>query len=86
MSVKTFYVSPNGNDKAAGTREEPLATLIAARDAVRKWRRKNDDASDMEIVLLPGDYPQTEMMELDREDNNLVIRGETQGTARLYGG
>jgi len=31
-----LYVSPNGNDGAVGTKEQPLASLAGARDAVRK--------------------------------------------------
>lgn len=86
MIDKTFYLSPDGNDNGPGTREEPFATLTAARNAARYWRRKEDNAGTAEIILLPGTYPVCETLELDREDNNTVIRGETQGTARLYGG
>ncbi len=31
-----LYVSPTGNDANIGTRDKPLASLAAARDAVRK--------------------------------------------------
>ena len=86
MSNRTFYISSAGNDNAAGTRENPFASLKAARNAARYWRRKDDNAETAEIILLPGIYPVTETLELDREDSNTVIRGEIQGTARLYGG
>ena len=85
MSNRTFYISSAGNDNAAGTRENPFASLKAARNAARYWRRKDDNAETAEIILLPGTYPVTETLELDREDSNTVILGETQGTARLYG-
>ncbi len=86
MSNKIFYLSPTGSDQADGTREKPLATLTAARDIARYWRRKNDDVKEVEIVLLPGTYPVSETLELDREDSHTVIRGEKPGTACLYGG
>ncbi|MCL4193081.1 MAG: hypothetical protein KJZ87_15200 [Thermoguttaceae bacterium] len=31
-----FFVAPGGRDDQPGTREQPLATLAAARDAARK--------------------------------------------------
>ena len=36
---KTFYVAVGGSDKAAGTKEAPLATIGAARDAIRQMRK-----------------------------------------------
>ena len=36
--VGEFFVSPNGNDGAAGTEKAPFATLERARDAVRAAR------------------------------------------------
>ncbi|PNW29639.1 hypothetical protein BKP44_02695 [Formosa algae] len=34
-----LYISPNGNDTNKGTKAEPLATLTAARDAIREIKK-----------------------------------------------
>ena len=36
LVAATVFVSPSGSDANPGTRERPLATPAAARDAVRK--------------------------------------------------
>ena len=36
--AKVLYVAPGGSDTGAGTKDRPLATLEAARDAVRKLK------------------------------------------------
>ncbi|MBM4045647.1 MAG: pectate lyase, partial [Planctomycetes bacterium] len=33
--AETFYVSPSGNDKAAGSEREPFATLGRAEEALK---------------------------------------------------
>ncbi len=38
-SATDLYVSPTGNDASVGSLSQPLATLEAARDAVRQLRR-----------------------------------------------
>ena len=39
-----FYVAPNGSDAEPGTREQPFATPVKARDAIQ--RRKAEEATD----------------------------------------
>ena len=81
MSNRAFYISPVGNDSAAGTRENPFATLKAARDAARYWRRKDDDAETAEIIntfvydrgLLSGDYSYSAAVGLFVNVINLVM-------------
>jgi len=52
-----FYVSPLGNDKNPGTFESPLATLTAARDIAREYRKKTPDLNQpVEIIALEGEY------------------------------
>jgi len=36
-----LYISPDGNDAWQGTKDRPLATLAAARDALRNRQEKN---------------------------------------------
>ncbi|MBI2510364.1 MAG: right-handed parallel beta-helix repeat-containing protein [Opitutae bacterium] len=69
-----IWVSPAGNDAAAGTREAPLATVHAALRKGREWRRlKAPDATDgVKIVLRGGTYSLYEP---------IFIRPEDGGTA-----
>jgi hypothetical protein len=77
----TFHVAPGGNDTNAGTKEKPLATLEAARDAARKA-----DAGSRRIVVMPGEYFLAQPLVLDARDNGLTIEAEPAGKATLYGG
>jgi len=50
----TFFVAPGGSDQNPGTLEKPLATIAAARDAVRK--AKVTQAGPITVVLRGGTY------------------------------
>lgn len=76
-----FFVAPGGNDQAPGTKDRPLASLEAARDAARKA-----GAGPHRIVLLPGDYFLTRTLELDPRDNGLTIEALEPGKSTIYGG
>jgi hypothetical protein len=76
-----FYVSPAGDDSRAGTRDQPLATPAAARDAARKA-----GAGPHRIVLLPGDYFLEKPLVLDARDNGLTLEAAVTNSAVLYGG
>ena len=76
-----FYVAPSGDDANAGTKEQPFATLEAARDAARKA-----GGGPYCIVVMPGDYFLTNTLELDPRDNGLTIEAAPTGKATLYGG
>lgn len=76
---KTFYVSPNGNDRWSGTLplhqsgdEGPFETLQAARDAVRRLKGVGDFDRPVTIMLLEGTY---------RLDGPLVLDARDSGTA-----
>lgn len=77
----TFHVAPNGNDTNAGSKEKPLATLEAARDAARKA-----DVGPRRIVVMPGELFLEQPLVLDARDNGLTIEAEPAGKATLYGG
>jgi parallel beta-helix repeat protein len=62
------YVSPNGSDRAAGTKDHPLRTLAAARDAVRRLKPR----TPVSVFLRGGVY------ELDE---TLVFTAADSGTA-----
>jgi hypothetical protein len=76
-----FYVAPDGIDGRSGGRDQPLATLAAARDAARKA-----GAGPHRIVVLPGEYYLPAPLELDPRDNGLTIEAAAPGRATLYGG
>lgn len=75
------YVSPGGNDAQSGTRDAPLASFEAARDALRR-----SAAGPKQLVVMPGEYFLARPLELDVRDSGVTIRAETNGTARLYCG
>lgn len=81
LSAATFYVAPAGNNRQPGTRQQPLASLEAARDAARK-----DPSGPHRIVVLAGDYFLTRPLELDAHDNGLTIASDAGAAATLYGG
>jgi hypothetical protein len=83
-AATTIYVSPNGNDKWSGRlpkandrkTDGPLASLVAARDAVRKLKQTSPDgllASPATIIVAAGRY---EMKE------TLVLKPLDAGTAK----
>jgi hypothetical protein len=77
----TFVVAPDGKDANPGTKEQPLATLEAARDAARKT-----GGGPHRIVVMPGDYFLAKTLALDARDNGLTIEAGEAGKVTLYGG
>jgi len=52
-----LFVSPSGDDNNPGTVEAPLATIVAARDAIRTWREARGDLPRGGVrVLLRGGW------------------------------
>ncbi len=68
-----FYVAPNGDDKNAGTKEKPFATLSRARDAVRKLKKtkpKGDiPVAELTVLIRGGTYTLTETVVFELEDS-----------------
>ena len=73
LMAGSIYLSPTGNDRAAGTQEDPLRTPHAALKMAREWRRTADarTTGGIEICFEAGRYT------LDRP---LYIRPEDSGT------
>lgn len=80
-SAAEFYVAANGKDDNPGTKERPLATPEAARDAARKA-----GTGPHRIIVMPGDYFLAKTLVLDARDNGLAIEAGEGGKATLYGG
>ncbi len=84
-----IFVSPGGNDVAAGTQQQPLRTLLAARDAARTLRAEQPGGAT--IWLMEGRYTASETLTLDANDSGtpdapLVIRATAQSNVVLDGG
>jgi len=77
----TLVVAPNGNDTNPGTRQQPLATFEAARDAARKA-----GAGPHQITAMPGDYFLVKPLDLDARDSGLTLETPATNGAVLYGG
>jgi hypothetical protein len=56
VSGQKIYLSPSGNDNNAGTLDKPLATLIAARNKAREFRKNIQSNQPVEIIALAGEY------------------------------
>lgn len=83
-----FYVSPDGNDNYAGTAEAPLATLEAARDAVRAVIAAGL-TQPITIKVLEGNYSVSSCITLDAQDSGteeFPITWEAVGEVVLNGG
>ncbi|MCE5279556.1 MAG: right-handed parallel beta-helix repeat-containing protein [Planctomycetaceae bacterium] len=62
-----LFVSPQGNDSNPGTKSKPLATLAAARDAVRKL--KKPAKGDITVWIAGGTYPIRQTVVFGLEDS-----------------
>ena len=82
VSSQKIYLSPAGNDSNTGTRDNPLASLNAARDRAREYRKANPNTQLVEVIALEGTYYMLQPLTLTIEDNgpegtSLVFKSET---------
>ena len=75
-----IYVSPSGNDRNPGSREQPLQTVQTAIRKARELRRLNDPSikNGINIWLSAGTYPVLETIILRPEDS-----GTSDSTTRI---
>ncbi|MBN2129124.1 MAG: right-handed parallel beta-helix repeat-containing protein [Sedimentisphaerales bacterium] len=64
-----FYVAPDGNDDASGTKETPFRSLERARDAVRSLN--NDMSEDIVVWLREGVHRLQQPFLLEPEDSGM---------------
>ena len=64
----SFYVVLNGNDSNPGTKEQPLASLIGARNAIREYRDSHSAPTSFTIWIGDGRYEMKEPLILLPED------------------
>ena len=84
-----FYVSVDGSDSHAGTKERPFATLERARDEVRKIN--GDMTGDIIVHIGTGRFTLTDTLVFDERDgatNGYSIRyvADGDGPAEISGG
>ncbi|MCL6103819.1 MAG: right-handed parallel beta-helix repeat-containing protein, partial [Bacteroidetes bacterium] len=69
LSAKQWvYVSPKGDDRNTGTREQPLASLAGARDRIRQLSEQKQLTDTVYVYVLPGDYYMKEPLRLTGQD------------------
>ncbi len=86
-----FYVTPNGDDGHAGTKSEPFATLLRARDAVRKLKEAGPLATPVTVFVSGGNYHFTASLELNAQDSGtqsapIIWQADGNEVVRLSGG
>jgi hypothetical protein len=91
VSGQKIYLSPAGDDNNAGTFDKPLATLIAARNKAREFRRNIQSNQPVEIIALAGEYFMLQPLNLDAGDGGtpdspLIFKTETGKRAIFRGG
>lgn len=68
-----IFVSTKGNDSNPGTKAKPLATLEAARDAVRRLKSEKGITDSTEgsvtVYLRGGEYYRTKTFNLEKQDS-----------------
>ncbi len=87
----TLFVAPNGNDAWSGRldapnadgNDGPLATITAARDALRTMKANNGLADGAVVEIRGGTYPITEAIQFTQEDSG---REAGEITYRAYSG
>ncbi len=87
-----FFVAPDGNDHNSGTRDQPFATLEAARSAVRDIKTRGVlPAGGVTVWLRGGIYERTNTFALSSGDSGtteapIVYRAFNGEKVRLLGG
>ena len=84
------FVSPDGNDRNAGTRAAPAAGLLRARDLVREIRGRGERGA-IAVNVQAGEYVMTQALELSAEDSGteqgpVVYRAVQPGKSVFSGG
>ena len=92
LSAKQWvYVSPKGDDRNIGTRDQPLASLAGARDHVRDLRQRKELKDTVCVYVFPGDYYMKEPLKLTHKDTGteqtpLIFTASEENRPVFYGG
>lgn len=79
--VRTFHLSPDGDDRAAGAADAPLASLAGARDAIRRARTEDNHAGPVRVIVADGRYPLREPVVFEARDGGGPDAAETYAAA-----
>ncbi len=91
-SADDLYISADGNDRGAGTRARPFATLERARDQIRSLKRTGKlPQHGITVWLRGGVYRRTQTFKLEAEDSGtqaapIAYRAYPQEKVTLIGG
>jgi len=88
---RAIYVSPNGSDKNAGTKEKPFATIQRAREEVRKIKSNRMPEGGIAVYLRGGKYFISDTISFDKDDSGtdgspVVYRSYPGEEVRIIGG
>lgn len=93
MTAGNIYVSPRGNDRAAGTKEAPLQTVEQAIKQAREWRRlqRQEVTGGIHIIVEEGIYQQYKTLFIRPEDSGTpdsptIIRAARNAKVVISGG
>lgn len=86
-----LYISPAGNDLNPGTIEQPFASLTAARDAIREYKKEHALPVPFIVTIANGTYTMKEPFVLTHEDNGtpdlpIIYKAEKGATPVFSGG
>jgi parallel beta-helix repeat protein len=85
-----IFIAPNGNDQNTGTEEQPLASLSAAKDAVRILKNTDNISAPITIIIADGFYEMKEPLLLTPEDGGTadspIIYKAAKGANPIFSG
>ncbi len=80
-----LFLAVDGSDSNPGTVEKPLATLGAARDAIRK-QRQQQPGIDARVIIADGTYPLRGTVEFTPEDSGVTYEAAPGAKPVFSGG
>ena len=88
QAANTIHVSPAGSDRNSGAADAPLATFEAARDLIRKVRKRSKAWQGKSIIVLvqPGTYPLANTLELGAMEHTTIWKAAKPDTVFITGG
>ena len=89
--AQKIFISPAGNDNNAGTIDKPLATLTAARERAREYRKNIKINQPIEVIALEGEYFMFQPLSLTvadggTTDSPLIFKADEGKKAVFRGG
>lgn len=85
-----IYVATNGDDKNTGTKEQPLATLTGAKNAVQKFKQTNKATAPITVNIADGFYEMKEPLVLTPQDGGTaefpIIYKAADGAKPIFSG